>query len=106
MSAYVVEKLPEGGFVVLDASFLRAPNIQASALFASASIGDALGFVRHKLEPEAKSAPDDCKQDASASLDVPPPGYRKLPANIRCRCLAMVEDRSGNRYCCKGGEAA
>jgi hypothetical protein len=52
----IVERMPEGGFVVTEGGFLRDPSRYSPPLFAATTICDALAFVQAKLAPEATDA--------------------------------------------------
>jgi hypothetical protein len=47
----MIERLPDGGYVVTDGSFRRDQHVFAAQLFASSTIDEALRFIRDKLEP-------------------------------------------------------
>lgn len=52
----IVERMPEGGFVVVDAEFRSNPGRFSPPLFASTTINEALEYVREKLAAPATGA--------------------------------------------------
>lgn len=65
-----IEKMPEGGFVVIEGmSEVNRHNFRAP-LFACSAIGDALDFMRGKLAPEAREPlTADGKSTTIAAMD-------------------------------------
>lgn len=47
----LIERMPDGGFIVVDGSFRREPGNYAAQLFAATTIDEALKFMRDKLSP-------------------------------------------------------
>lgn len=47
-----IERMPDGGFVVSEASFGGDPSRFCGPLFASSSIGEALAFIAGRLDPK------------------------------------------------------
>lgn len=49
--SFIIEKMPEGGFVVTDAGYRADPARYCPPLYSSTTIDEALRFIRNKLEP-------------------------------------------------------
>lgn len=47
----IIDRMPEGGFVVTDGGYRRDPGSLSMPMFASTNIGEALAFIRDKLAP-------------------------------------------------------